>query len=192
MEAASAVRERLREIRSLDQCMKDVQLWGLGLSRVRDKDTLEEMQGHGATFVDLAKAIAPEAVKEMGQAEADKLNSTLQDLEKMVALVVTTSPSLLEKKNPDLRQKFNDALDYTVGDTKTVLGLLQVAKGKGQPEILLRGGSPDQQLQPGGQGDDGPLFVVRAYLARALHGRTRDAAVHGHQRQRSGRPGGIP
>ena len=130
MEAASAVRERQREIGSLDQCMKDVQLWGLGLSRVKDKDTLDEMQGHGATMVDLAKAIAPEVVKEMGRAEADKLNSTLSDLEKMVALVVANSPSLLDKNKLDLGQKFNDALDNTVGDTKAVLGLLQVAKDK--------------------------------------------------------------
>ena len=130
METTSALNERLREIQSLDQCMKDLQLWGLGLSRARDKDTLEEMQGHGSTFVNLAKAIAPEAVKEMGQAEANKLASTLQDLEKMVALVVATSASLVEKENPDLHQKFNDALDNTVGDTKAVMGLLQVAKGK--------------------------------------------------------------
>jgi methyl-accepting chemotaxis protein len=130
MEAASAVRERQRQIQSLDQCMKDIQLWGLGLSRARDKDTLEEMQGHGATMVDLAKAIAPETAKEMGQAEAEKLNSTLSDLEKRVALVVANSASLLEKNNLEGGQRFNDALDDTVGDTKAVLGLLQVAKDK--------------------------------------------------------------
>jgi len=129
MEAASDLRERLREIQSLDQCMKDLQLWALGLSRMRDKDALEETQSHGSTFVNLARAIAPEAAKEMGRAEADKLNGTLSDLEKKVALVVANSPSLLDKNNVALGQKFNDALDDAVGDTKMVLGLLQVAKG---------------------------------------------------------------
>ncbi len=130
MEAATDLRERLREIQSLDQCMKDLQLWVLGLSRVRDKDVLEETQSHGSTFVGLAKAVAPEAAKEMGRAEADKLNSTLADLEKRIGLVVADSPSLLDKSNVDLGQKFNDALDDAMGDTKMVLGLLQVAKGK--------------------------------------------------------------
>jgi len=130
MEAAADLRERQREMQSLDQCMKDLQLWGLELSRVRDKDALEETQSHGSTFVNLAKAIAPEAAKEMGQAEADKLNSTLSDLEKRLAAAVASSPSLLEKNKPELVQKFNDALDDAMGDTKIILGLLQVAKGK--------------------------------------------------------------
>lgn len=130
MEAAGDLRERQREIQSLDQCMKDLQLWGLDLSRMRDRDALEEAQSHGSTFVNLAKAIAPEAAKEMGQAETDKLNSTLADLEKLVALVASSSPSLLDKSKPELSQKFNDALDDAMGDTKVILGLLQVAKGK--------------------------------------------------------------
>ncbi len=130
IETAGALRERLREIQSLDQCVRDVQLWALALSRETDKDTLEEMKGHGSTIVGLAKAIAPEAVKEMGQAEADKLNSTLSDLQKRVGLVVTNSTSLLQKNNPDLGQKFNDALDDTMGDAKAIMGLLQVAKDK--------------------------------------------------------------
>ena len=130
VEATAALRERLREIQSLDQCMKDLQLWGLGLSRARDKDTVEEIQSHGSTIVNLAKAIAPESLKEMGQAEADKLNSTLADLEGRVAAVVANSPSLLEKNNVEGGQKFNDALDDTMGDAKIIVGLLQVTKDK--------------------------------------------------------------
>ncbi len=130
VEATAALRERLREIQSLDQCMKDLQLWGLGLSRARDKDTVEEIQSHGSTIVNLAKAIAPESLKEMGQAEADKLNSTLADLEGRVAAVVANSASLLEKNNIEGGQKFNDALDDTMGDAKIIVGLLQVTKDK--------------------------------------------------------------
>ncbi len=130
LEAADALRERLREIQSLDQCMRDMQLWGLELSRIRDKDALEEMQGHGSTFVGLARAIAPETVKEMNREEADKLGSTLSDLEKMVKLVGANSASLLEKNNAEAGRKFNDALDNMMGDTKAVLGLVQVAKQK--------------------------------------------------------------
>ena len=139
VEVTAALRERLREIQSLDQCMKDLQLWGLGLSRARDKDTVEEIQSHGSTIVNLAKAIAPESLKEMGQAEADKLNSTLADLEGRVAAVVANSASLLEKNNIEGGQKFNDALDDTMGDAKIIVGLLQVAKDKANKKSSSEG-----------------------------------------------------